>query len=69
MFGDRFDVIDDPLISDSPTFCAMPRPRHEARGTDRAQLIEEVIAVIIDVPGEAEGMSPAQAAATIRLTA
>lgn len=40
-----------------------------ARDTDRAQLIEEGITVVIDVPGEAEGMSPAQAAATIRLTA
>ncbi|MEV4465735.1 ATP-binding protein [Micromonospora echinofusca] len=37
--------------------------------TDRAQLFDEGITVVVDVPGEAEGMSPAQAAEMIRLTA
>ena len=37
--------------------------------TDRAQLFDEGITVVVDVPGEAEGMSPAQAAAMIRLAA
>jgi predicted kinase len=40
-----------------------------ARHTDRAQLIDEGITVVVDVPGEAEGSSPAQVAAMIRLTA
>jgi predicted kinase len=40
-----------------------------ARHTDRARLIDEGITIVLDVPGEAEGLSPAQAAATIRLTA
>lgn len=40
-----------------------------ARDGDRAQMIDEGIAVVVDVPGEAEGVSPAQAAAMIRLTA
>jgi hypothetical protein len=37
--------------------------------TDRTQLIDEGITVVIDVPGAADGMSPAQAAATIQLMA
>lgn len=40
-----------------------------ARHTDRARLIDEGIAVVIDVPGEAEGLTPAQAAAAIRFSA
>jgi predicted kinase len=40
-----------------------------ARHTDRAQLFGEGITVVLDVPGEAEGVSAAQAAATIRLAA
>jgi predicted kinase len=40
-----------------------------ARHTDRAQLFDEGITVVVDVPGEAEGLNPAQAAAMIRLTA
>ena len=40
-----------------------------ARHTDRAQLIDEGITAVVDVLGEAEGLSPAQAAAMIRLTA
>jgi predicted kinase len=35
--------------------------------TDRAQLFDEGISVVVDVPGEAEGLSPTQAAAMIRL--
>ncbi|MGN9765401.1 AAA family ATPase [Micromonospora sp. SD12] len=37
--------------------------------TDRARLLDEGITVVVDVPGEAEGMSPAQAAELIRITA
>jgi len=40
-----------------------------AQQTDRVRLIEEGVNVVIDVPGEAEGVSPAQAAEMIRLTA
>ncbi|WP_426502826.1 AAA family ATPase [Dactylosporangium sp. McL0621] len=40
-----------------------------ARHTGRAQLIGEGVTLVVDVPGEAEGVSPAQAAATIRLNA
>ena len=37
--------------------------------TDRAQLFDEGITVVVDVPGEAEGLSPAQAAEKIWLAA
>jgi predicted kinase len=40
-----------------------------ARHTARAQLLGEGVDVVVDVPGEAEGFSPAEAAATIRLRA
>jgi hypothetical protein len=40
-----------------------------ARHTDRGQLLDDGITVVVDVPGEAEGLSPAQAAAMIRLAA
>jgi hypothetical protein len=36
--------------------------------TGRAQLFDEGITVVVDVPGEAEGLSPVQAAEVIRLT-
>jgi predicted kinase len=36
--------------------------------TDRAQLFEEGVTVVVDIPGEAQGLSPAQAAAMIRLS-
>jgi predicted kinase len=39
-----------------------------AQHTGRTQLIDEGVTVVVDVPGEAEGMSPKQAAALIRLT-
>ena len=37
--------------------------------TNRAQLFDEGITAVVDVPGEAEGLNPAQAAEMIRLTA
>ncbi|MEV6927272.1 ATP-binding protein [Dactylosporangium sp. NPDC051485] len=40
-----------------------------ARHTDRVQLADEGISVVVDVPGEADGLSSAQAAAMIRITA
>jgi predicted kinase len=40
-----------------------------ARHTAPARLFDEGITVVVDVPGEAEGLNPAQAAATIRLRA
>lgn len=40
-----------------------------ARHTGRVQLAGEGISVVVDVPGEAEGLSSAEAAAMIRLTA
>jgi hypothetical protein len=36
---------------------------------DQIMLFDEGIAVVVDVPGEAQGLSPAQAAAMIRLMA
>lgn len=40
-----------------------------ASHTGRAQLIDEGVTHVVDVPGEAEGMSAAKAAATFRLVA
>ncbi|MEV0566439.1 ATP-binding protein [Dactylosporangium sp. NPDC050588] len=38
-----------------------------ARSTDRGRLVGEGIRIVVDVPGEAEGFTPSQAAAMIRL--
>ena len=74
----RFRVADEVLVDRNsgrleparvPTGDVLHYAAIAARHTARNQLIDEGVSVVIDVPGEAEGFSPAAAAAMICLTA
>jgi predicted kinase len=73
----RFRVADDVLVRRNATRSGHARVptdgvRHyatiAARQTSRDQLLAEGATLVVDVPGEAEGFSPARAAAAIQLS-